>query len=143
MKYCWFTMLCLFLVYSKVIQLYLHTYSFSDSFPYSTLQDTEYISQKFMMLQTLTFICYHLNKYLPGFFRSKCCLFIIVLTLLHYPLMFVTLRKRWAWGVGDIFFHNVEIKHGSSDSQSNWGAMNAFCFFFKFIKQNWSSLRIL
>ena len=29
----WLTMLCEFLMYSKVIQLYINTYIFSDSFP--------------------------------------------------------------------------------------------------------------
>ena len=33
LKYSWFTMLCSFQVYSKVIQLYIYIYSFSDSFP--------------------------------------------------------------------------------------------------------------
>ena len=31
-KYSWFTMLCYFLLYSKVIQLYIHMHSFSHSF---------------------------------------------------------------------------------------------------------------
>ena len=34
LKYSWFTMSCYFQVYNKVIQLlYIHTYSFSNSFP--------------------------------------------------------------------------------------------------------------
>ena len=41
-------MLCYFLVYSKVIQLYMYiyiyTYSFSDSFPYILLQNIAYSS---------------------------------------------------------------------------------------------------
>ena len=44
-KYNWFTMLCYFLVYSKVIQIY----SFSYSFPYGILEDIEYGSLCFIV----------------------------------------------------------------------------------------------
>ena len=43
LKYSWFTMLCCFQVYSKVIKLYLYIF-FQTFFPYKLLQNVEYSS---------------------------------------------------------------------------------------------------
>ena len=44
LKYSWFTMLCSFLLYSKVLQLYVYTHSFCILLYYGLSQDIEYSS---------------------------------------------------------------------------------------------------